>query len=152
MGMGIAQVTAQVAKIPVMVYDANSAALDKSLAFMYSLLDKNVAKGKMTEAERDQTRSLVRPVSSLKELSSVSFAIEAIVENFAVKQTVLKELDAVTKPGTILATNTSSISITKLGSCTARPDKVCLLCDDDILEQVDVVGRTCVCSVLSFVW
>jgi len=124
MGSGIAQVSAQIAKRNVLLMDANPKALEKSLAAMDSLLQKQVAKGKVTDEERVATMSRIKPVSSLSELKDADFVVEAATENTDLKLNIFKSLDEVVAPDVILATNTSSISITKIGSATKRPDKV----------------------------
>jgi 3-hydroxybutyryl-CoA dehydrogenase len=124
MGIGIAQVASQVAKLNVVLMDVKQDILDKSLQFMDSVLLKNVAKGKMTEEERKETRQRIVPTTSLKDFAPVDFVIEAVSEDLKLKHRIFSELSTITSPDVILATNTSSISITKIASATNRPDKV----------------------------
>lgn len=124
MGGGIAQVAAQVAKIPVKIMDRNQVVLDKSLNLMDTLFQKAIAKNKMTETERQEIKSRITTTTDLKSFSDVDMVIEAATEDVELKEKIFRELSNVTSSNTILATNTSSISITKIGSVTNRPDKV----------------------------
>jgi len=124
MGAGIAQVAAQVGKINVLILDRDQAIIDKSMKFMDSLFQKNIAKGKMTEEERKEVKSRIRTTTNIQEFSKVDFSIEAANEDLALKEKIFKDLSAVTPSNAILATNTSSISITKIGATTNRPEKV----------------------------
>jgi len=124
MGMGIAQVAAQVTQLDVLVVDSNSQNLAKSLKFLDSVLQKNVQKGKMTENDRQATLKRIKTVDSLEQLSAVDFVVEAVSENTDLKHRIFKDLARITPPNAILATNTSSISITKIAAVTNRPDRV----------------------------
>jgi len=124
MGMGIAQVAAQVTRLDVLVVDSNSQNLAKSLKFLDSVLQKNVQKGKMTENDRQATLKRIKTVDSLEQLSAVDFVVEAVSENTDLKHRIFKDLARITPPNAILATNTSSISITKIAAVTNRPDRV----------------------------
>lgn len=124
MGVGIAQIAAQVAKIEVILMDKDQQIIDKSIKFMENLLQKNVSKGKMTEEEKKDVRSRIRTTTNLKDFSKVDFCIEAVNEDLSLKQRIFEQLSSFTPSHAILATNTSSISITKVGSSTNRPDKV----------------------------
>eukprot|EP01132_Coremiostelium_polycephalum_P003872 gene3872-4829_t len=124
MGSGIAQVLAQTAKKNVVIVDQSQAMLDKSSALINSLLKKAVEKGKLSESDKNDTLKRITFTQSLSSLSNVDFVIEAIVENPEIKCNLFKELSGIVKPDTILATNTSSISITKIASNTKQPEKV----------------------------
>eukprot|EP01088_Endostelium_zonatum_P013415 TRINITY_DN2796_c0_g1_i1.p1 TRINITY_DN2796_c0_g1~~TRINITY_DN2796_c0_g1_i1.p1 ORF type:complete len:320 (+),score=80.44 TRINITY_DN2796_c0_g1_i1:136-960(+) len=124
MGAGIAQVLSQTAKLDVTLVDMNEDLTKKSMKKMDGLLEKNVTKGKMTAEERTQTMSRIRTGTQLSELSDCDFVIEAVTENFNVKKTIFSQLSEIVKPHAILASNTSSISITKISAITNRPDKV----------------------------
>jgi 3-hydroxybutyryl-CoA dehydrogenase len=124
MGIGISQVASQIAKINVVIVDTQKTILDKNINFMDSILAKNVAKGKMTEEERVQTRSRITGSTDIKDLKDVDFVIEAVSENLDLKHKLFRELSTITAPDVILASNTSSISITKIAAVTNRPDKV----------------------------
>eukprot|EP00698_Gefionella_okellyi_P016465 TRINITY_DN4710_c0_g1_i1.p1 TRINITY_DN4710_c0_g1~~TRINITY_DN4710_c0_g1_i1.p1 ORF type:complete len:321 (+),score=80.74 TRINITY_DN4710_c0_g1_i1:144-965(+) len=124
MGVGIAQVAAQIAKLNVLLIDADKKKLDKSLSFMDSILEKNVAKGKMSADEKAQTMSRVKVASSYADFGSVDFAVEAVSENLDIKLAVFKSLVENTPAHAILASNTSSISITKIAAATKLPAQV----------------------------
>ena len=94
------------------------------LAHVGKSLEKLESKGKMTREEREAAFARIRPASELTALASVDLVVEAVVERLEVKQSVLAELDRTCAPHTILATNTSSISITKLAAATRRPAQV----------------------------
>jgi len=123
MGNGIAQVAAQ-AGLAVTLVDVAPAALDKGLAAIDKSLERMVAKGKLEAAARDAARARIRPATALDALAGADLVVEAVVERFEVKRDVFRELDRVLPAGSILATNTSSISITKLAAQTGRPDRV----------------------------
>ncbi|KAJ9067969.1 hypothetical protein DSO57_1033541 [Entomophthora muscae] len=125
MGIGIALVAARVAGIPsVQIVDSNPTALDNGHRFLNSLLEKDISKGKISREEADLVLSRVRKAKSLEELSKVDFVVEAVTENLNVKRAIFETLDKVSPPHAILATNTSSISITKIAAATQRPEKV----------------------------
>lgn len=124
MGAGIAQVAAQVAKIPrVVLYDNNAAQLTRQMGQMRALLERGVVKGRVTAADRDATLSAITPTGRLEDIGDADFIIEAVVENEQVKQNVIVSVAPVlhNPATTILATNTSSISITKLAAHHTHP-------------------------------
>ena len=124
MGNGIAHTFAQF-QYKVQMIDVSQEALDKGIAAISKNLDRMVAKEKISEAEKAQTLANITPYTSLKE--GVQFAdlvVEAATENVVLKTSIFKELDALCPKDTILATNTSSISITQIAAVTNRPDKV----------------------------
>ncbi|KAK3830671.1 MAG: 3-hydroxyacyl-CoA dehydrogenase [Linnemannia gamsii] len=116
MGLGIALVAANVAKLPVLLLDSNEAQLSKGLKFMDSLLKKDIAKGRLTEAQADETRSRVKTTSKMADFGNVDFVIEAVSENPALKANLFRDLAQATPKHAILASNTSSISITKIAA------------------------------------
>jgi len=124
MGAGIAQVAASVGKIDVVLMDSSQASIDKSMNHMRGILNKNVAKGKMTEQEVAETLSRITTTTDFKDFGKVDFVVEAATENALIKQKIFQELDANTSKYAILASNTSSISITKIASFTKRPENV----------------------------
>jgi len=124
MGGGIAQVAAQVAGLQVILVDNNQSSLDKSLRLIDSLLTKGISKGKLTEDDKSRTLKNIFISTDINQLNDVDIVIEAVSENPLVKDNIFKQLDKLTSPHTILASNTSSISITKIASNTNRPDKV----------------------------
>ena len=123
MGNGIAQVSAA-AGLEVLMVDVSEAALDRGLASLSSSLDRLVKKGKLGGAERDSVRSRVRGSLHYAELASADLVIEAATENQEIKRRIMREADAVMRAEAILATNTSSLSITALAAATARADRV----------------------------
>jgi 3-hydroxybutyryl-CoA dehydrogenase len=123
MGHGIAQVAVR-AGYEVVLVDAAPAALQRGVAQVGKGLGRLVEKGKLTAEERDGALARLHPSSELSAFAGVDLAVEAVVEKVEVKQGVLAELDAVCPPHAILATNTSSISITRLAAATRRPASV----------------------------
>jgi 3-hydroxybutyryl-CoA dehydrogenase len=123
MGNGIAHVFAR-AGFEVVLYEMNEAALERGLATIRTNLDREAAKGKIDPAEAPAIFARVRPTRTLTELRDCSLVVEAATERLAVKQEIFRGLDALLGPEAILATNTSSISITKLAAGTTRPDRV----------------------------
>jgi 3-hydroxybutyryl-CoA dehydrogenase len=123
MGHGIAQVAAQ-AGLDVTLADVAPAALEKGIAGIGKSLDRLVAKGKLTAGDKEAALGRITTVSDLGALEPAQLVVEAVVEKLPVKQSVLGELDRICSPATILATNTSSISITRLAAATKRPDRV----------------------------
>jgi 3-hydroxybutyryl-CoA dehydrogenase len=123
MGNGIAQVFAQ-SGFDVHVYDAAPGAVDRARATIDRSLSKFVEKGKLTAADKDATLARFHPAPSLDAFAGVDFVVEAVVEQLDVKHALLSRLDGIVRPDVILGSNTSSISITRLGAATSRPDKV----------------------------
>ncbi len=123
MGHGIAQVAAQ-SGFEVLLVDVMPEALQRGMAQIGKGFDRLVSKGKMAAEERDAALARVAPHDRIAVLDRADLVIEAVVERLDVKQSVLAELDRTCRAGTILATNTSSISITKLAAATSRPGKV----------------------------
>jgi 3-hydroxybutyryl-CoA dehydrogenase len=123
MGHGIAQVAAQ-SGYDVVLVDAAPAALERGRTQIGKGLERLVAKGKLAAEERDQALGRLSTGGDLAALAHADLVVEAVVERYEVKQKVLAELDRLCPPAAILATNTSSISITRLAGATARPEKV----------------------------
>jgi 3-hydroxybutyryl-CoA dehydrogenase len=123
MGNGIAQVFAQ-AGFSVRLVDVAQPMLDRARATIDKSLGKFVEKGKLTAADRDAALGRLSTATSVNELGGADYIIEAIVENADMKRELFAGLDAIARPDVILASNTSSISITLLGAATKRPDKV----------------------------
>jgi 3-hydroxybutyryl-CoA dehydrogenase len=122
MGSGIAQVAAQ-AGLEVVVADAAPDLARRAVEKLGQTLAKLVEKGKLQPAEREKVLGRIRPAASLDECAGADLAIEAVVENMGVKQEIFRKLDALLRPEAILASNTSSISITGLAASTKRPDR-----------------------------
>ena len=124
MGNGIAHVFAQFG-YRVNLIDVSQASLDKAIATIGKNLDRQLAKEAITESEKQATLSNLTTFTSLKEgVKGVDLVVEAATENVDLKLQIFKDLDAATSENVILATNTSSISITKIAAVTNRPDKV----------------------------
>jgi 3-hydroxybutyryl-CoA dehydrogenase len=123
MGNGIAQVFAQ-AGFTVRLVDVAQPMLDRARASIEKSLAKFVEKGRLAAADRDATLGRLGLSVALDDLAPADYIVEAIIENTAAKRELFGRLDRLAKPETILATNTSSISITAIGAATTRPDKV----------------------------
>ncbi|MEB3244800.1 MAG: 3-hydroxyacyl-CoA dehydrogenase NAD-binding domain-containing protein [Vampirovibrionales bacterium] len=124
MGSGIAQVMAWPAMQQVLLFDANAAALQCAMAGIQTSLSKLASKGQLTEAEANAALARLKPVQTLEALAHAEVIIEAVPEIEALKCKIFSELDALADPETILASNTSSISITRLAAATNRPEQV----------------------------
>ena len=122
MGNGIAQACA-VSGIDTLMLDVNPAALEKGVSTISGSLDRLVKKEKITAEMKTAAMARVKTTSTLADLAACDYVIEAATENEALKVKILKDLDAALKPETIIATNTSSISITQLAAATTRPDR-----------------------------
>jgi 3-hydroxybutyryl-CoA dehydrogenase len=122
MGNGIAQVCAG-AGIPVMMVDISDAAVARGLAMVGSSLERLVKKDKLTAAEKDAALSRITGSTDRSKLATCDLVIEAATENEELKLKILKDLCPILKPDALIATNTSSISITKLATATDRPDR-----------------------------
>ena len=123
MGNGIAQVAATYG-LDVTMMDVSEAALTKARATIESSCDRLVKKGALTEDTKHQILRRITAVTKLADLKNCDIVIEAATENIALKEKIFKELDEVCKSEALLATNTSSISITRLAAVTKRPEKV----------------------------
>ena len=123
MGGGIAQVAAQ-AGCDVLVADAKAEWAERGVKRIGDTLDKQVAKGKLAQADRDAVVGRIRPVASLSDLGPCDIVIEAATEKQDLKLDLFRQLDKAVRPEAILASNTSSISITMLGAATGRPERV----------------------------
>lgn len=123
MGAGIAQVSAM-AGYKTILFDAFPNAIEKGLAVVTGSLEKFVQKEKLSKADQEATLSRLSTAKELSALKDADLVIEAIVENLEVKSKLFRELDGIVKPDAILASNTSSISITKIASVTKRPEQV----------------------------
>ncbi len=124
MGNGIAHVFAQNG-FKVNLIDISQDSLDKGVATITKNLDRMLAKERITEADKKSTLSNINTFTELKDgVTGTALVVEAATENLNIKLDIFKQLDAVCDAKTILATNTSSISITQIGAVTNRPDKV----------------------------
>lgn len=126
MGHGIAQVCAQTGKFEVTMRDIEQRFVDNGMNMITDSLQRFIKKGAMTEAESKEILNRIHPTLDLKEaLQDVDLVIEAVTENPPLKKQVLAEADKYAPAHAIIASNTSSISITEIGSATKRPEKVC---------------------------
>jgi 3-hydroxybutyryl-CoA dehydrogenase len=123
MGNGIAHVAAQFG-FTVLLNDLEERFLARAQETIGKNLQRGVDKGKMTAAEREGVLSRIRATTRFADLAAADLVVEAVVENLATKQDIFRRLDELTRPEALLATNTSSISITKIGAATKRPDRV----------------------------
>ncbi|MBI5790694.1 MAG: 3-hydroxybutyryl-CoA dehydrogenase [Rhodocyclales bacterium] len=122
MGNGIAQACA-VTGIPAVMLDINDAAVQKGVATISSSLDRLVKKEKMTAEQKAAAMALVKPTTAMADFGDVDIVIEAATENLGLKLKILKDVEAVISADTIIASNTSSISITQLAAATGRAGK-----------------------------
>lgn len=124
MGNGIAHVFAQ-SGFEVTLVDVASVALDKALATIGANLDRQIKKGALSEEDKAATLRRIHPMTDLKNgVSNADLVVEAATENIALKLKIFGDLDAFAPPGAVLATNTSSISITQIAAVTKRPTQV----------------------------
>lgn len=123
MGNGIAHVFVR-SGFPVVLAEVEQPALDRGLKSIEKNLAREVAKGKLSQPNADAARSRVTGTLDRAALAGCGLVVEAATERFAIKQAIFQELDALLGPEAILASNTSSISITKLAATTRRPDRV----------------------------
>jgi len=123
MGNGIAQVCAR-AGYSVIMRDVREDLLQRGLSAIDKSLQRDVDKERLNAEEKASVIERIQTTTDLSAFKGASFVVEAVTENLAVKTEVFKALDEITPPAAILASNTSSISITKLAAATSRPDKV----------------------------
>ena len=122
MGNGIAQAAAR-AKLAVVMRDVSDDFLKRGLATIDKSLQRDVDKERLAADEKQEIIARIKPTTDLASLREMDLVVEAITEDFAVKSELFRQLDQVVRPGVILASNTSSISITKLAAVTSRPDR-----------------------------
>ncbi|MFZ5803873.1 MAG: 3-hydroxybutyryl-CoA dehydrogenase [Acidobacteriota bacterium] len=122
MGNGIAHVAA-LAGLEVVLSDVAEGVLQKAMATIAKNMDRQVAKGTISAAQKDEALARITATTSLEAFSGCQLVVEAVVEDFAVKAEVFRKLDGLLQESAILASNTSSISITKLAGVTGRPDR-----------------------------
>ncbi len=123
MGNGIAHVFAR-SGYSVVLCDVEQRFLDRGLATIAKNLDREVAKNKITTEDKAAALKKIEPVTDRARLADCDFIVEAATEKFDIKAEIFRDLERLARPEVILASNTSSISITKLGALTKRPDKV----------------------------
>jgi 3-hydroxybutyryl-CoA dehydrogenase len=126
MGHGITQVCAQVGKFDVAMRDIEQCFIDNGMRMIQDSLQRFVKKGNISEQESKEIMSRIHPTLDLKEaVQNADLVIEAVTENPPLKKSVLAETDKFAPAHAIIASNTSSISITEIGAATKRPEKVC---------------------------
>jgi len=118
MGTGIALVSALRAKVPVLLHDRSQDQVAKGLALIDKLLAKDVDKGRLTDVEAKETRERISVTDSLEGLRDVDMVIEAVSESLPLKRQIFSSFSQILRPDAILASNTSSISITKIAAAT----------------------------------
>lgn len=123
MGRGIALLFATAGQ-QVQLYDTRAEAIDQALAFNQELLARNLAKGKISQEQFNQTLARMQPATELSALGDCDLLIEAIVEILEVKQKLFVELESLVSPQAVLATNTSSLSVTAIASACQHPERV----------------------------
>ncbi len=123
MGNGIAHAAAA-SGLRVLLCEVDQALCDKALRTIDKNLQRGVDKGKMSPDQKAEILGRIRTTTRPEDMAGADIVVEAVVENFEVKKGVFQKLDAVLAPAALLASNTSSISITKLAACTKRPGKV----------------------------
>jgi 3-hydroxybutyryl-CoA dehydrogenase len=126
MGHGIAQVAAQVGKYDVSMRDIEQRFIDNGMNMISASLQKFLSKRQITETEKNAVLARIHPTINLKEaVSNADLIIEAVPENVELKKAMFREVDTYASQQAIIASNTSSVSITELASATKRPEKVC---------------------------
>jgi 3-hydroxybutyryl-CoA dehydrogenase len=124
MGSGIAQVASQVAGLNVIMNDIKQDFVDRGFSAIEKNLDRQVSKERITEEEKGSVLARIRKSTELADMKDADFVIEAATETLELKLDLFRRLDEVCRPGVILASNTSSISITRLGAVTKRSEAV----------------------------
>lgn len=126
MGHGIAQVAAQVGKYEVNLRDVEQRFVDNGMGMIRESLQRFVKKGQLTEADMNATLARIHPTLDLKEaVADADLIIEAVPENLELKKATFREVDSYAPSHAIIASNTSSVSITEMASATKRPERVC---------------------------
>ena len=123
MGSGIAQVSAQ-AGLVTWVREVDKPTLERGLGRIRKFLDDGVAKGKVTAEDRDKVLANIKGTTELRDLAPCELVIEAVVESIEAKREVFQALDKLVQPTAVLASNTSSLSITEIAATTGRPERV----------------------------
>jgi len=123
MGNGIAQLFAMAGR-QVVMRDLKPQFVDRGMATITSSLDRLASRGKLTAEDRDGALARVKPTIEMSDLADCDLVVEAVLEDYEIKASVLRELDEICAPTTIFATNTSSISVTKLAAVSKDPGRV----------------------------
>jgi len=123
MGAGIAQAFAA-AGYPVSLRDIAQAPLDRGMGAIRKSLDRLIARGKLAAAEKDATLGRIKATTTIEDLADCDVVVEAVLEQYALKEVVMGDLDRVCRPDAILATNTSSISVTRIAATSKAPARI----------------------------
>nr|WP_067297624.1 3-hydroxyacyl-CoA dehydrogenase [Marinobacterium profundum] len=123
MGRGIAQVAAQ-AGLTVKLFDLDSKVAGEAVVFVDQMLDRAQVKGRLSAAEAANAKQCLQTVETLPELADADLVLEAVVERIDVKQNLFRQLEALVSPHCVLATNTSSLSVTEIATAVERPERV----------------------------
>lgn len=124
MGNGIAQVAAHLGGLKVIMNDIADEFVERGFATIAKNLDRLVAKDKLTAAQKEDILGRIQKSTNLEDMKDADFVVEAAVEREDLKLNIFRKLDEACRPGVILASNTSSIPITRIAAATKRPDKV----------------------------
>ena len=123
MGAGIAQAFAA-AGYPVSLRDIAQAPLDRGMGAIRKSLDRLITRGKLAAAEKDATLGRIKATTTIEDLADCDVVVEAVLEQYALKEVVMGDLDRVCRPDAILATNTSSISVTRIAATSKAPARI----------------------------
>lgn len=140
MGTGIAFVSALRAKVPVLLHDQSKDQVSRGLALVDKLLAKDVAKGRLQSSEAQEARDRIRTVDTLDDMREVDMVVEAVSENVDLKRAIFRSFAEKLKQDAILATNTSSISITKIAA-SVLPDGISAASEQGKAAAGRVVGE-----------
>lgn len=124
MGNGIAQVAAQIG-CEVVMRDIEDRFVERGMNSIDRFLSKSVEKGKLDAKEKDAILGRITGTTDMSQVKDMDFVIEVVIEDLELKKSVFRELDELCRPEVVLASNTSSMSITEIAAVTKRPDKVC---------------------------
>lgn len=124
MGNGIAQAAAQIG-CEVIMRDIKDVFVENGMKNIEGILSRKVDKGKLEAGEKDAILGRIKGTTDMSLMRDVDFVIEAVIEDMDLKKSVFKELDEICRPEVILASNTSSMSLTEIATATKRPDKLC---------------------------
>jgi 3-hydroxybutyryl-CoA dehydrogenase len=124
MGNGIAQVAAQIG-CEVVMRDIEEKYVEGGMNSIDRFLSKSVEKGKLDAKEKDAILGRIKGTTDMSQMKDMDFVIEVVLEDLELKKSVFRELDEICRPEVVIASNTSSMSITEIAAATKRPDKVC---------------------------
>lgn len=124
MGNGIALVAAQIG-CHVVMRDIEDAFVDRGMKVIDKFLSRSVEKGKLKATDKEAIMGRITGTTDMSMLKDVDFVVEAVIEDMPLKKSVFQELDGLCRPEVVLASNTSSMSVTEIATATKRPDKVC---------------------------